>query len=347
MALFFFAQVLFSLDQICWSRFDQTYGPHPQLAYLAVPFQTIWGPTLYLYIKSEIAGKFRFKRRYLLHYFPFLLSATYFLLTYHIQSTSEKSVLLTNTAFYGIAFWKSFGAGVAIQVFVYNIATILVLERFASAVSHGKPLVRKHFRWNRFIVYGYFFTCIANNVASIAYPPSSVADGSPYSYISVTLFLLFFSVILVGALFGSHFGNTRSIPKAKSLTEDEYLTLASSLELYMASEKPFLEFNLSLADLAALLGVKERPLSEYINTYCHTTFQDYVNQYRIGEAQQLIKESVESRKTMLEIAYESGFNSKSAFNLAFKKHTYTTPTGFRKQLLATEASRFRKPKITA
>jgi AraC-like DNA-binding protein len=131
-------------------------------------------------------------------------------------------------------------------------------------------------------------------------------------------------------LLGSHFGDQLKKTRASTLTNDELDKLQTTLEPYMAEQRPFLQFNLTLSELAAKIGFKERQLSEYINTYCYTTFQDYINSYRIEEAKRLIGQSKNSRKTMLEIAYESGFNSKSAFNFAFKKHTHTTPTQYKK-----------------
>jgi len=55
-----------------------------------------------------------------------------------------------------------------------------------------------------------------------------------------------------------------------------------------------------------------------------------VNSYRIEEAKKFFSDPVNRKKTVLEILYEVGFNSKSVFNNAFKKHTGITPTQFRK-----------------
>ena len=58
---------------------------------------------------------------------------------------------------------------------------------------------------------------------------------------------------------------------------------------------------------------------------------DFVNEFRIKEAKSILKDPSKKEFTVLEILYEVGFNSKSSFNTAFKKHTGLTPTQFRKK----------------
>ena len=98
---------------------------------------------------------------------------------------------------------------------------------------------------------------------------------------------------------------------------------------YMDNKNPYLNPLLSLTDLANALLIPHRELSQIINETCHQHFYDFVNQYRIEESKRLLKDSSNGEKTILEIAYSIGFNSKSAFNTAFKKHTSITPTEFR------------------
>ncbi|MDO5972528.1 helix-turn-helix domain-containing protein [Flavivirga aquimarina] len=146
------------------------------------------------------------------------------------------------------------------------------------------------------------------------------------------MFLIYFSIILGKALLSSHFGEVFKKPKSPSLSQDEYSNLNIQLEQHMNTQKPFLQFGLTLSELASELNIKERLLSQFINSHYNATFQDYVNVFRIEEAKKLIEQSKDSGKTILEIVYESGFNSKSAFNFAFKKHTQTTPTQYKKGL---------------
>jgi AraC-like DNA-binding protein len=74
-----------------------------------------------------------------------------------------------------------------------------------------------------------------------------------------------------------------------------------------------------------------RQLSVLINQYLNQHFFDFVNEYIINKAKEILKNPEKKEVTILEILYEVGFNSKSSFNTAFKKHTGLTPTQFRKK----------------
>lgn len=98
----------------------------------------------------------------------------------------------------------------------------------------------------------------------------------------------------------------------------------------MDNEKVFLAGNISLKGLAERLNVHYNHLSQIINEKVGLNFNDFINKYRIDEAQKLLKNPAHAKKTILEIAYETGFYSKSVFNTAFKKFTGMTPSQFRK-----------------
>jgi YesN/AraC family two-component response regulator len=100
----------------------------------------------------------------------------------------------------------------------------------------------------------------------------------------------------------------------------------------MLEQKPFLEPSLTINDLADKTQIMPRYLSQIINECLNQNFYDFVNSYRINEAKKYLLQC-SSRKTILEILYEVGFNSKTAFNVAFKNMTGMSPTQYRKQHL--------------
>jgi AraC-like DNA-binding protein len=265
-----------------------------------------------------------------LHYLPFVLCCLYFLFAFHFHSVAEKRQLIHTQEVFGFAIRKNYGAAIALQVFIYNLLSVYAIESYARRYAHRSGLVLNRIRWGRFVIYGYFFVCILNNIASFFFPLANTGTFTTYFYLSGLMFLVYFTVILTGALLGSHFGSRAKSKKAVHLSDEEVQKLQAKLAPYLEREKSYLEFNLTLSELASRIGFRERQLSEFINTYCYTTFQDYINSFRIEEAKQLIKKSASSGQTILEIAYASGFNSKSAFNAAFKKHTRSTPSAYKK-----------------
>ncbi len=98
----------------------------------------------------------------------------------------------------------------------------------------------------------------------------------------------------------------------------------------MDIHKPYLESDLNLGRLAELTGSSSNHLSQVINGQLETSFFDFVNGYRVKYAQSLMAE--ENCKTILDIALEAAFNSKSAFYGAFKKNTGLTPAQYRRDL---------------
>jgi ligand-binding sensor domain-containing protein/AraC-like DNA-binding protein len=98
----------------------------------------------------------------------------------------------------------------------------------------------------------------------------------------------------------------------------------------MEKEKVYLKADLNLKSLAQRLNVHYNYLSQIINEQLHQGFNDFINSYRIEEAKKKLLDPAEDNKTILDIAYDTGFYSKSVFNTAFKKFTGMTPSEFKK-----------------
>lgn len=113
---------------------------------------------------------------------------------------------------------------------------------------------------------------------------------------------------------------------------------ADDLELYqqkllqlMAAQAPYTESNLTLDLLAGMVGLSPHNLSEVINRGLGLNFFDFVNGYRVQEVQKSLVDREKAHLTVLALALEAGFASKSSFNAIFKKHTGLTPTAWRKE----------------
>lgn len=98
----------------------------------------------------------------------------------------------------------------------------------------------------------------------------------------------------------------------------------------MKSEKPYLKSNLTLPDLAKLVSTSPNYLSQVINEQLQMNFFDLINSYRIEMAKELIISPLPHTRTILDIAMESAFNSKSAFYSAFKKSMGITPAEYKR-----------------
>lgn len=100
----------------------------------------------------------------------------------------------------------------------------------------------------------------------------------------------------------------------------------------MDAEKPFLNPNLNLPQLAKDLEIPSYQLSQVLNKNIELNFFDFINSYRVEEIKAKMADSKYDNLSLLGIAFESGFNTKSAFNRVFKKITGLTPSEYKKQL---------------
>ncbi len=105
-----------------------------------------------------------------------------------------------------------------------------------------------------------------------------------------------------------------------------------SLKKLMTETQPFLDQDLSLKKLALHLDISSGYLSQIINQYEGKNFFDYINGHRVEAVKRKMADPDAQHLNLLGMAYESGFKSKSTFNLAFKKSTGKTPTAFKKSI---------------
>jgi AraC-like DNA-binding protein len=114
------------------------------------------------------------------------------------------------------------------------------------------------------------------------------------------------------------------------LGDREASALKERLLALMETERPWQDSGLTLADLAGRLATTPHKLSEVLNSQLGQTYYDFVNAYRIREVQRRMASREAANLTLLALALDAGFASKSTFNLVFKKHTGQTPSDYRR-----------------
>lgn len=118
---------------------------------------------------------------------------------------------------------------------------------------------------------------------------------------------------------------------AKSALDDANASsIFDALESLMRNDEPWFDPELDLAGLASRLELSPHYLSQAINSQAGCNFYDYVNRYRVQAAQRALAQS--DVGSILDLAYAVGFNSKSAFYTAFKRHAGVTPRAFQQQI---------------
>ena len=105
----------------------------------------------------------------------------------------------------------------------------------------------------------------------------------------------------------------------------------SRLEQYMTNEKPYLSGDLSLTHLAERLAFSPNQLSQILNEGFGENFYRFVNRYRVEESKRLLLDPAFAHYSVLGIAFQAGFSTKSTFNKTFKELTGLAPSEFVKQ----------------
>jgi len=126
-------------------------------------------------------------------------------------------------------------------------------------------------------------------------------------------------------------GNFLPVQKYRSsaLTEGASISIKNRLERLLNEEQVFRENELRLTDLAAYLDIGHHQLSQVINEQYGVNFFELINRYRVEHVKRLLADPAYSQYTIIQIAYEAGFNNKVSFNRYFKKEIGLTPSAYR------------------
>jgi AraC-like DNA-binding protein len=317
------------------------YTEFPHLAYQGTKFIYLSGPALYFYTKSLTEEKFRFKRLDLLHLIPFLLFTILMFSVFDIKSAEEKIRLLTTpdtilhpTVSYLLTIVYY------IQIFTYVVLSLYLLRKYRIKIQQVYSSTEQiNLSWLRFVLFGFVIIWIFD-ISMLLFKELYPEPDKYYSYIAAVSRTYTFCYVMIFVFKGlkqpqlfQDMDETTEPAKyiSSPLTEELKNSYLDKLINYMNSERPFLNPDISINQLAQELEISPKYLSQIINEKLNKNFFDLINSYRIEEAKKMLTEDTEERLTILTILYDTGFNSKSSFNTAFKKHTQLTPSQFKKQ----------------
>ena len=318
-------------------------GVVPHLIRVNQPMDFLLGPLLFLYVRAVIGGRNRepragkhhlWRRSDWLHFLPAVACLLY-LLPYYAQSGEQKLADLWSP---GYTRWYLVRSGLAIAIgCVYVGLAVRHAVRFLRYKPHSlEQEWTSVARQLRFLCAGFF------GVAVVA-AGRFVLDASLPAYMPVTSEWLpaVGTAILCGmAYLGLRdamglpatppAGATRKY-ETSSLTGERAARGLDTLLHALEVDRAYLDPDLTLTTLAARLRMPVSHLSQIINERLHQSFTDLINHYRVEEAKRRIVDPAWRHYSLLAIAEEVGFRSKSSFNAVFKKHTQVTPSEFREQ----------------
>lgn len=125
--------------------------------------------------------------------------------------------------------------------------------------------------------------------------------------------------------------------KRSGLKEEDAEEYIGRLMAFMEKEKPYLDAEMTIQDLSAKINISKHHLTQILNNNLGKNFFTFVNEFRIEEVKRKLADPAFDHLTILGIAYDCGFNSKSSFNNIFKQYTGSTPSEYKKQVLKIRA----------
>ncbi len=307
-----------------------------------------FGPFLYLYTKYLVGDEMRFRWGDLLHFLPFVIAtAIYFvflkdIVSFEVVDYFRPDAYLAVRIIFGLVFFSS--------VLIYTVLTVTRLRAFRSSLpaefSYTSERLRLH--WLSFVAILFSLIFVVYFALGIvnALTFSPVFDIVTLSHIGLTILAysvsyfglrqpLLFPVVVdpdetTGPVAPSIEERSRNGRRPR-LAEERATELTETLLSHMREDKPFLNSELTASDLSRRINVPKQELTFLLNDHLGKNFFSFVNEYRLEEARRRLRDPRYSHLTIMAIAVDSGFSSKSSFNSLFKQDTGLTPSEYRKR----------------
>jgi AraC-like DNA-binding protein len=320
-----------------------------------------FGPFLYLYCKYLISEESRMTGKDYIHFAPFVTLVFYGIIENSFSDTSNSPdfsitlnllYLLSTIVYSSLVFilLQKYRKTIRFNFFSYDsssnrlfwlnyvaVVSVVSFTLYLAYMLANTP--SKEANYNLLFISTAGMVMLSFSVSYFGLTQKSVTakteDTEHYGFRSIASDLIdsMFNVSKVGR---SDRKTATTISNENNQEKEEALTAArleqiEMLKKAMETEKPFLNPELTLQDLATLIHLPKHQLTFLFNNCMGINFFEFVNEYRIEEAKKRLLDPQYDNLTIIAIAYDCGFNSKSTFNTLFKEMTGHTPSQWRKE----------------
>ena len=303
-------------------------------------------PIFYLYVKSVCHSDSKLNPKNLLLILPFLIVNLIFIPRFYLATPTGIDYVYEH--FKQLLEIRFFYILVELQYFFYIILVFYTLKKYREIyLENYTNTNNSSYKWlfqmtvffliTHFIVF--FKSLIRYTDYNIIFNSLNVIIGTVALIISCWFVLKalnnpdLFKGVDSNMLLVNETLNSKTVSSEKELAETpKSAEIISQIELvkkHILEKESYLDSSLTIQELSEQVHIPVRDLSVLINHHMNQHFFDFINEFRILKSMQILKDPSKKKHTVLEILYEVGFNSKSSFNTAFKKHTNQTPTEFR------------------
>lgn len=319
----------------------------PHLLGLDSGITYLCGPFLWFYALLLTRRATSLKWRDALHLIPFVLHFIYVYLVVIRQPEAFKLALIRGEVALPnitLTLWSN-GAKILHSLIYYAFIYRLIgrWEKELQAEDASTKLIEiKWLRWILMIILAISVVMVIWFVTYLIFHISLI-NALTGALINVLLFLLVYAIVFFGLKYPDLFkGPDKSLPGRSGAEKYAHSTVTSKQSKehwqrvtdFMAGSKPYCRVNLTIGDLAEMLDMPVKVLSQIINENSEQNFFNFINQYRVTEFKGKATDSGNSHLTLLAIALDCGFASRSSFHAIFKKHENCTPKQYIDRLKA-------------
>jgi len=295
----------------------------------------LWGPILYLYVKSVTHQAVTGARAILPH---LAIALTLLLLQFPYHFTAENEWISSS---FLILFRRTVLFAFYIQMALYILASLIALNDYKRKLEDKfSNLDRINLAWLTrllFILAALIAIDMITTVPGVILQTDLPFFNAIMIAESATIYLLgYFSLTHHEVIFQKEPVIEPTKYQSSPLDGDLSGDLSRDLNAVMHDSKIFRKNDLRLADLAELIGLKSHYLSQIINEQYQVSFYEYVNSFRVEFAAALLTEN--PTRSIADIAAESGFNNRASFNNYFKKQMGLTPSKYRQQYRSSQSN---------
>ena len=326
------------------------YETFPHFIGVTFAFPFLYGPIFYLYAKLVSSDNNSFKAKYYLHFIPFALVVIYGMVFVYFRGGDFKIALAKRELATPVPFLKFIGYLKPVHGIIYVFLTIKVVRDFNSKIKNSfSNIERINLKWLMHLTIGLSFVwgiVVLSYVVNFISAKEIHMDQFIYLAASILIYSIGYFSLRQPQIFSPQIQKPDVVPisntnelsgkvtsyQKSGLLEAEAKSYQENLLELMQVEKPYLNNELTLRDLADKLSMSTHNLSEILNTRIKQNFYDFINGYRVEEVKHRLAKGESEKFSLIAIAFDSGFNSKTAFNTIFKRITGLTPSQYRKQL---------------